>query len=140
MSSVVTGENEGVRKRQTGVNSLKTDASAQAFMSRRLHVETNKNSDCKRQLFSLLAIIFMKNRVTVYSVKCQKTAKNAHLNFAEPNVTSSNRFFCPNSPKHKDSFSLINDTEKQQILTFKTLNQKFFLIFYLKMIETMNQL
>ncbi len=51
-------------------------------------------------------------------------AKNAH----HPNVTSSDCFFCPNkSPKHKDSsFIFMNDTEKQQILTFKTLNQQVY--------------
>ncbi len=56
-------------------------------------------------------------------MKREKSAKNAHLNFPEPNVTSSYGFFCPNSPKHEDSsFILINDTEKQEILTFKSLN------------------
>ncbi len=67
-------------------------------------------------------------------MKCQKFAKNAYLSFPEPNVTSSNRFFSPNSsPKHKDfSFILINDPDKLQILTFKTLNQQFFLLLYLE--------
>ncbi len=43
-------------------------------------------------------------------------------------------FLCPNnSPKHKDSsFIFINDIKKHQILTFKTPNQQFFLLFYLK--------
>ncbi len=56
------------------------------------------------------------------------------LDFPEPNVTASERFFGPNnSPKHKDSsFIFINDTEKQQILTFKTLNEQLFLLLYLK--------
>ncbi len=63
-------------------------------------------------------------------MKCQKSAKNAHLNFPEPNVMSSNCFFCPNSQKHKNSsFIFIDDTEKQQILTFRTLNQQFFYFF-----------
>ncbi len=67
-------------------------------------------------------------------MKCKKRAKNVHLNFPEPNVTSSNHFFCPNnSPEHGDSsFIIINDTEKQHILTFKRLNQQFFLHFYLQ--------
>ncbi len=70
----------------------------------------------------------MINRLIANSVKYQKNAKNAHLNFPESNVTSSFCFFCPNnSPKHEDSsFIFINDAEKQQILTFKTLNQQFF--------------
>ncbi len=76
----------------------------------------------------------MINRLVVYSMKCQKSAKNADLNFPEPNVTSSNCFFCPNNnPKHEESsFNFINDTEKQKILTFKTPNHQFFLLFYLK--------
>ncbi len=59
--------------------------------------------------------MFMINQLMVYSMKCQKGAKNAHLNFAEPNLTSTD-CFCPNSsPKHKDaSFIFINDTEQQQ--------------------------
>ncbi len=66
-------------------------------------------------------------------LKYQKSAKNAYLNFSEQNVTSSNGFFCPNnSPKHKESSFFINDSEKQQILTFKRLNQQFFKLFYLK--------
>ncbi len=79
-------------------------------------------------------IIFTINRLIFYSTKCHKSAENAHLNFPEPSVTSSDFFFCPNSsPKHKDSsFMIMNDTETQQILTFKTLNQQFFLLFYLK--------
>ncbi len=50
------------------------------------------------------------------------------------NVMPSNSFFCPNnSPKHMDSsFIVIKDTEKQQILTFKRLNQQFLILFYLK--------
>ncbi len=57
-----------------------------------------------------------------------KCAKNTQLHFPEPNVTSSNCFFCPNNgPKHKESsFVMINDTEKQQIVTFQKLNQQFF--------------
>ncbi len=67
----------------------------------------------------------------VYSMKCQKNVENAHLSFAELSVTSSDCFFCPNnSPEHKDSsFILINDTDKQQILTFKRLNQQFLFTF-----------
>ncbi len=67
-------------------------------------------------------------------MKCQKSAKNARLNFPEHNVTSSDCLFCSNnSPEHKDSsFMIINDSENQQILTFKRLNQEFFLLFYLK--------
>ncbi len=58
----------------------------------------------------------------------QQCAKNAHLNFPEPNVMSSD-----NSLKHKDgSYIFISDTEKQQILTFKRLNQQFFSLLYLK--------
>ncbi len=47
-------------------------------------------------------------------MECQKRAKNAHPNFAEPNVMSSHCAFCPNnSPKHKDStFIIVNDTWK----------------------------
>ncbi len=62
-------------------------------------------------------------------MKCQESAKNSNFYFPEPNVTSSNFFFCPNnSPKHKDSsFMIINDTEKQQILLFDILNQQFLL-------------
>ncbi len=37
-------------------------------------------------------MIFTINRLIVYSMKCQKNAKNAHLNFPELNVTSSNCF------------------------------------------------
>ncbi len=46
-------------------------------------------------------------------MKRQKSVKNAHLNFPEPNVPSSDCFFCPNSiPKHKDSSCvIINDTK-----------------------------
>ncbi len=71
-------------------------------------------------------------------MKCQKSAKNAHLNVIE---TSTNCFLCPNSPKHtqKNSFILMNYTEKQQILTFKTLNQQKLLLVG-KMTETINQL
>ncbi len=65
-------------------------------------------------------------------MKCQ-SAKNPHLYFSEPNVTSSNHFFCPDSPKHKDFlFNFINKTEKLQILTFKPLKQQFILLFNLK--------
>ncbi len=62
-------------------------------------------------------------------MKSQKSVKNAHLNVSEPSVTSLSCFFCPNNrPKHKDfSFIIMNDSEKQQILTFKTLNQQFFI-------------
>ncbi len=78
-----------------------------------------------------LPTVFMINRFIVCSMKCQKSAKNAHLSFPEPSVTCSDCFFCPNnSPKHEDSsFIFISDTEKQQILTFKRLNQQFFLLF-----------
>ncbi len=57
-------------------------------------------------------------------MKCQKSAQKAHLNFPKPKVTPSDCVFClNNSPKHNDSsFIFINDTEKPQILTFKTLN------------------
>ncbi len=53
-------------------------------------------------------------------MKFQKSVKNAHLSFPEPNITSSNCFFCPNSSqKHNDSlFIIINDTKKQQTLIF----------------------
>ncbi len=58
----------------------------------------------------------------------QQSAKNAHVNFPEPNVMSSD-----NSLRHKDgSYIFMNDTEKQQILTFKRLNQQFFSLLYLK--------
>ncbi len=78
-------------------------------------------------------IIFAIHQLIVYSVKCQKNVENAHLNFPEPNVMFSNSFVCPNnSPKHKESFFFKNDTKKQQLLTFKTLNQQFFLLFYMK--------
>ncbi len=66
-------------------------------------------------------------------MKCQKSVKNVYLNFPEPNVMSSDFFLCPNSPKHRDSsFIIINNTEKQQILTLKSPNQQFFLIIYLR--------
>ncbi len=35
---------------------------------------------------------------------------------------------------------VINDAEKQQILTFKWLNQQFFLLIYMKNDTTINQL
>ncbi len=59
---------------------------------------------CNKQLLS----------VQFYSMKCQKSATNANLNFPEPNETSSHCFFCPNnSPKHKNSvFIFINNTDK----------------------------
>lgn len=45
---------------------------------------------------------------------------------------TSKSFFCPvSTPKQKDLFTLINDKEKQQILTFRKLE---------KITETMNQL
>ncbi len=70
----------------------------------------------------------MIDRLIVYSTKYQKSTKDADLKFPESDMMSSNRFFCPNnSPKHTDSsFIITNDTEKKQILTIKTLNQKFF--------------
>ncbi len=41
--------------------------------------------------------------------------------------------------KHKDfSFIIINDTEKQQLLTFRRLNQQFFLLFLIE--KTLKQL
>ncbi len=44
-----------------------------------------------------------------------------------------NASFVQTAQRHKDfSFIFINDTEKQQILTFKTLNHQVFLLFYLK--------
>ncbi len=96
-----------------------------------------------QRLFSLsinLPIIFTSNRLIAYSVKCQKGVKNAHLNFPEPDVTSSDCFFCSNNnPKHKDSFIFIYDSEKQQILTFETLIRQFFLLFlFEKMTEMIN--
>ncbi len=67
-------------------------------------------------------------------MKSQKSAKNAHFNFSKHNVTSSVCFFRPNnSPKHKDSSSMIrNDAEKKEIFTFTGLKQEFFLLFYLR--------
>ncbi len=67
-------------------------------------------------------------------MKCQKSVKNANLSFPEPSVMPSNCFFCPNnSSKHIDSlFIIINDTRKQQILTFKRANRQFCSLFYLK--------
>ncbi len=58
-------------------------------------------------------------------MKCQKSPKNAHLNFTEPTVTFSSCFFCPNNrPKHKDSsFIFIKGTKAIQ---------QFFLLFYSK--------
>ncbi len=90
---------------------------------------------CHRVFIINLMIIFIIN--CLWNVK--KVWKNAHHSFPKPNVTSSNYFFWPNSsPKHKDSsFMMINDTEKQQILTLKRLNQKLILPFYLKT-ETIN--
>ncbi len=57
-----------------------------------------------------------------------KNVKNAYLAFQKSNVTSSQCFFgANNSPKHKDSsFTVVNDTEKQQVVTFKKLNLQFF--------------
>ncbi len=40
-------------------------------------------------------------------------------------------FFCAKNKKHSPVRTM-NDTEKQQILTFKRHNQQFFLLFYLK--------
>ncbi len=68
----------------------------------------------------------------------KKVGKHGHLDFPEPNTMSSDCFFCSNnSPKtpqkHKNSsFTFLNDTEKQQIIIFKKLNQQFCLLFYLK--------
>lgn len=53
--------------------------------------------------------------------------KNAHLNFREPRVTSSNvLLMSKNSPQPKDSsFTIRNKRkEKLQIFTFKKLEQK----------------
>ena len=52
-----------------------------------------------------------------------KKVKNAHHNFPEPKGASLNCVSCPtNSPKPKESsFSVINDKEKQRILTCKKL-------------------
>ena len=55
--------------------------------------------------------------------KMSKMMKNAYHYFPEPTLTSLNYFFSPtSSPKPKgSSFTVINDKEKQQILTFKKL-------------------
>ncbi len=89
----------------------------------------------------MLSHIFWINWLIIYSIKCQKSGENAHLNSPEPDVMSLNCVFCPNnSPNHKDSFISLYDTEKQQILTFKRLNQQFFVFFAWKMTETINWL
>ncbi len=67
----------------------------------------------------------------VYSMKCPKSAKNAHLNFPDPSVTPLTCFFCPNNiSKHTKnvSFIIINDAETQPILTFKRPNQQLFTV------------
>ncbi len=69
--------------------------------------------------------------------ECQYSVKNAVLNFPEPwaiSEASSDCFFKPNNcPKHEDSsFVIMDDTDKLQILTFKRLNQQFFLHNHLK--------
>ncbi len=49
-------------------------------------------------------IIVQCPQLIVYSLKCQKSVKNAHPNFPKLDVTPSYGFFCPNnSLKHKDS-------------------------------------
>ncbi len=74
-------------------------------------------------------------------MKCQKSAKHAHLKFPEQNLTPSNCFCYKNSPKHKNSsFIFINDTEKLQTLAFKMLNQHSSDIFIRKIIEMINRL
>ncbi len=74
-------------------------------------------------------------------MKYQKSVKNANLNSPEPNMTSLNCFFWPNnSLKHKDSsFIIINNTEKQQILTLQRQNSNPF-YFIWKITETINRL
>ena len=54
-------------------------------------------------------------------INCQESAKG-------PKVKSSNCLFRPtNSPKPRDSsFIVINDKEKQQIITFKMCDQQMF--------------
>ncbi len=66
-------------------------------------------------------------------MKCEKSAKNAHLNFPEQMLRLQIVSFVQTAQKHKDSsFIFINETEKQEIFTFKTLNQQQFSSFYLK--------
>ncbi len=63
-------------------------------------------------------------------MKCQKGAKNAHLKVSEPMVTSSHASFVQTTAQNTQfSFIIMNDIEKQQILTFKRQNQQNFLLF-----------
>ncbi len=63
-----------------------------------------------------------------------KSVKNVHLGFSEPSVTSSECFFFwskQQPEKHKDFiFFIVSDTEKQQNLNIKQLNQQYFLLIY----------
>lgn len=53
---------------------------------------------------------------------------NTHYNFPEPNVASSNVFFClTNGPNLSDiQFSKIHERQKQQILEFEKLEEEIF--------------
>ncbi len=84
-----------------------------------------------------MKLIFTINWLIVHAMKCEWSVKNAPLNFPEAIVMSSGCLFRPNkSPKHTDSsFFILNDTEKQQILTSNSFD-----FFIWKITETINQL
>ncbi len=75
------------------------------IVNKKCHMQITGHKDCNWRLFSLsinLTIIFTVNRLIIYSNKCQKSGKNAHLNFPALNVMSSDCVLCPNSsPKAK---------------------------------------
>ncbi len=57
-------------------------------------------------------------------MKCHGSVENAHLNFSDKAF----------------SFIIINDTEKQQILIFKRLNQQMLFTFFIgKKTKTINR-
>ncbi len=84
-----------------------------------------------KDYFHYQLICWLFSPLIVYSMKCPKSAKNAHLNFPDPSVTPLTCFFCPNnSLKHTKNvlFIIINDAETQPILTFKRPNQQLFTV------------
>lgn len=84
-----------------------------------LFIRTNTRAGLVYYLFIMLLSI------NVLIMLCNESisVKNAHHNFPDPKVMSSNSLFCNStSPKAQESlFIIINYKEEQQNLTFKRL-------------------
>lgn len=84
-----------------------------------LFIRTNTRAG----LFYYLFIMLLSINVLIMFAMNRLFDRNAHHNFPDPKVTSSNSLFCnTRSPKAQESlFVIINDKEEQQNLTFERL-------------------